>query len=130
MVIYKIEHFENDLSQFKLSETEMELMETFEINEVVLEDNGKCVIGLFTTNYMEFVKNLFEAHGIKFSITDVTEEYTKTTPLFDQFMNKYSAHKNEITAFIKANTTVDDVLDKISKFGVESLNEIDKQILN
>ena len=37
--------------------------------------------------------------------------------------------KKDIENYILYNTSVDDILDKINKFGIDSITEIDKKIL-
>jgi hypothetical protein len=132
MNIFKIEQLEGtkDLTHVDISLEDLDMLETLEVDQVVLEDNGICVVGFFTEKYLSFIVDLFEKHEIKYKITDVTSEYTNTTPIFNQFVGKYKNQEDQIKSFMINNTSVDDILDKISKYGMESLNEVDYVILN
>lgn len=72
--------------------------------------------------------NILEKHGFCFSMVDVTSdvirgEIQKEYPE----VGKLTPHLFE--NFRIDNTTVDDVLDKINEFGINSLDKIDKFIL-
>ena len=70
-----------------------------------------------------------EKYEVKYKITDITDEHIYSSSAFEEFLNKYSDKKKDIENYILYNTSVDDVLDKINKFGIESITEIDKKIL-
>ena len=119
MKILKIEQFEGteDLSHIDLTLTELEIIESLESSQLVLEDSGLCAIGLFTEEYIDILTSIFRKHNIKFSITDVTTQFAKTN-IF------------KIRPYVLNNISVDNVLDKNNKSGMESLNEIDHIVLN
>ena len=119
MNIYKIEQFEGteDLGHIDLSPTELEVIDSLESSQLILEDTGSYIIGLFTDEYISMLTSIFRKYNIKFSITDVTAQFVKTN-IF------------KIKSYVFSNVTIDDVLDKINKSGMESLNEIDYMILN
>jgi len=119
MNIYKIEQFEGtkDLSHVDLTSTELEVLESLELTQLILEDNGSYVIGIFTDEYIDIFTSIFRKYNVKFSITDVTAQFTKTN-IF------------KIKSYVFDTVLVDDVLDKINKSGMESLNEIDYMVLN
>ncbi len=119
MKILKIEQFEGaeDLSHIDLTLTELEIIESLESFQLILEDNGLCAIGLFTEEYINILTSIFRKYNVKFSITDVTAQFAKTN-IF------------KIKSYVLDNMSTDDVLDKISKSGIESLNEIDYMVLN
>ena len=50
--------------------------------------------------------------------------------MFEEFLSKYPDKRKNIEDLILYDMTVDDVLDKINKFGIDSLTKIDKEILN
>jgi len=119
MNIYKIEQFEDteDLSHVDATPTELEVIESLESTQLILEDKGSYVIGLFTDEYIDILTSIFRKYNIKFSITDVTAQFVKTN-IF------------KIKSYVFDTVSVDDVLDKINKSGMESLNEIDYIVLN
>lgn len=128
MTIYKIEQFEGteDLGSVNISFEDLNTLEQLELNQVILEDTGSYVIGLFTDEYLTFIKYLFDKYDIKHSVTDVTSQFTKNTPIFNMFKGK----EDQIKSFVLNNVSIDDILDKINKSGIESLNEMDYMVLN
>lgn len=131
MNIYKIEQLEGtkDLTHVDISLEDLNTLETLEVNQMILEDDGACVVGFFTEKYINFIVDLFKKYKVKHRITDVTSEYTNTTPIFNKFVGKYKNQENQIKSFMVSNTSIDDVLDKINKYGMESLNEVDYIVL-
>ena len=77
---------------------------------------------------VSMIAEVFNKHGFEFEILDVTEPVIK-----GDIQKKYpevevlTPHLFE--DFRYDNTTIDDVLDKINKKGIDSLDEIDKEIL-
>jgi len=128
MTIYKIEQFEGteDLGSVNISFEDLNTLEQLELNQVILEDTGSYVIGLFTDEYLTFIKYLFDKYDIKHSVTDVTSQFIKNTPIFNMFKGK----EDQIKSFVLNNVSIDDILDKINKSGIESLNEMDYMVLN
>lgn len=116
-----------------------------DFNHPVYEDLSKCLdkgdgkfIG-FTDNEDIFVRlsdikvdkicNIFKKHGFKFNVNEVTEL------VINGDMQKAYPEVEELTpqifeVFRLENTSVDDILDKISEKGMDSLDETDKAILN
>ena len=119
MIIYKIEQLEGtkDLSHIDLTLDELGVIEELESSQLVLDEKGSYVIGLFTDEYVDMITSIFRKYDVKFSIIDVTAQFVKTN-IF------------RIKPFVLSNITVNDVLDKISKSGMESLNEIDYIVIN
>ena len=119
MIIYKIEQLEDtkDLSHIDITSDEEKVFEEIDQTQLILEQNGSHVIGLFTDEYIDFMISIFKKYNIKFSITDVTAQFVKTN-IF------------KIKSYVLSNVTVNDILDKINKSGMESLNEIDYMVLN
>lgn len=128
MIIYKIEQLEDtkDLSHVDITLDELKALEEIESTQLILEENGSYIIGLFTDEYIDVVVSIFRKYDIKYSITDMTSEFKNSAPLTKIFKSKES----QIKSFVFKNVTVDDVLDKINRSGMESLNEIDYMVLN
>ena len=122
MIIYKIEQLEGtkDLSHVDITLDEEKKFESFESNQsnqLILEENESYLVGLFTDEFVDFLTFIFRKYNIKFSITDVTAQFVKTN-IF------------KIKSYVLSNVKVNDILDKINKSGMESLNEIDYMVLN
>lgn len=87
---------------------------------------------LFLPEYriLEIIR-LFGNLGIEMTFKDVTDDILNDNVNqieFDQAFNNVRNRKL-LNSFIHSNLTVDIVLDKIIKHGIESLNELDKLIL-
>ena len=103
-----------------------------DIKHIELEDDVNWIeptIGIFSEEFIVFIKSMCEKYEVKYKITDITDEYIYSSSAFEEFLNKYSDKRKDIEKYILHNTSVDDVLDKINKFGIDSMTEIDKKIL-
>ena len=132
MIIYKLERFkelEVGSPFARLTVDEWIKIGKFEQTEIDLEETEYLSIGMYTHTYIDYLTKLFSKYDIPLKITDVTAQYTHTQSTFDEFTNKYISQLDKIEEFMLANTSVDEVLDKISGFGIQSLNKIDKKIL-
>jgi len=131
MKIYKICQLDRNKTINNLDLTLEEIHEIINIDntEVILEDSEDVTIGLFSDKTITFIKDLFDKYNVEYTVEDITNRYIRTSSLFDKFLKDYSEHKDEIIENIIQTTTVNDILDKINVFGVESLNELDKEIL-
>ena len=99
---------------------------------IELEDDDNWIdptIGIFSEEFLDFIKSMCERYKVKCKITDITDEHIYSSSAFEEFLNKYSDKKKDIENYILYNTSVDDILDKINKFGIDSITEIDKKIL-
>lgn len=117
-----------------LSKEERNLMREFDENlqYIELEDDDNWIdptIGIFSEEFLDFIKSMCEKYEVKYKITDITDDHIYSSSAFEEFLNKYSDKKKDIEIYILYNTTVDDILDKINKFGIDSMTEIDKKIL-
>ena len=139
MKIIKIDYIEVpqeliDRGGSVFSKEERDLMEEFDENlqYIELEDDDNWVdptIGIFSEEFLDFIKSMCEKYEVKYKITDITDQYIYSSSAFEEFLNKYSDKKKDIENYILYNTSVDDILDKINKFGIDSITEIDKKIL-
>jgi len=139
MKIIKIDYIEVpreliDRGGSVFSQEERDLMEEFDENlqYIELEDDDNWIdptIGIFSEDFLDFIKYMCEKYEVKYKITDITDEYIYSSSAFEEFLNKYSDKRKDIEKYILYNTSVDDVLDKINKFGIDSMTEIDKKIL-
>ena len=139
MKIIKIDYIEVpqeliDRGGSVFSKEERDLMEEFDENlqYIELEDDDNWIdptIGIFSEEFLDFIKSMCEKYEVKYKITDITDQYIYSSSAFEEFLNKYSDKKKDIENYILYNTSVDDILDKINKFGIDSITEIDKKIL-
>ena len=139
MKIIKIDYIEVpqefiDNGRSVFSQEELDLIDEFDENlqYIELEDDVNWIeptIGIFSEEFLDFIKSMCEKYEVKYKITDITDEYIYSASTFEQFLNKYSDKRKDIENYILYNTSVDDVLDKINKFGIDSITEIDKKIL-
>lgn len=104
-----------------------------EIAGVISNDDVKYMeFGKKETMFMAIDESRFNTISAVFkkyfvlSITDVSDEVLSGT-----IQKEYPEIKSEIfDQFRLAKTTIDDVLDKISRSGIESLDQIDRMILD
>lgn len=116
------------------SSEEQSILERFEDegHEVELENNYgfKPILSLYSDEFLDFIMLLIDKYQIVCRVTDFTDEYTRSDQVFEKFLNKYQDKRKEIENLILYDMTVDDVLDKINKFGMDSITKIDTLILN
>jgi len=139
MKITKIEYLEIpqeiiDRGRSAFTPEERECLETFEDNGHDIELENEFGIGstlsIYSEEFLDYVKSMCVKYNIKCKVIDVTDKYTYSASAFEEFLIKYSSKRKSIEDLILYDTTINDVLDKINKFGIISLTEIDKQILN
>lgn len=99
------------------------------------EYNGQFVaFGILTALQTVEVKKLYEATGLDFKIEDVTSEAlhgfygTKDGAAIEMLASEWKMVEI-VDKFVKECADVDDVLDKISKFGMTSLTQVDHIVL-
>jgi len=113
---------------------EIDSLEKFEDDghEVELESGSilEPILSVFTEECLDYIMSLIDKYGVICKVIDLTDEYTKSDSVFEEFLSKYPDKRKNIEDLILYDMTVDDVLDKINKFGIDSLTKIDKEILN
>jgi len=113
---------------------EVDSLEKFEDDghEVELESGSilEPILSVFTEECLHYVMSLIDKYGVICKVIDLTDEYTKSDSVFEEFLSKYPDKRKDIEDLILYDMNVDDVLDKINKFGIDSLTKIDKEILN
>ena len=77
------------------SQEERDLMEEFDENlqYIELEDDDNWVdptIGIFSEEFLDFIKSMCEKYEVKYKITDITDQYIYSSSAFEEFLNKYS----------------------------------------
>jgi hypothetical protein len=97
---------------------------------VAVEEIGDFeVIYTFLHPYkVEQMVSIFKSYSILVDEKDVTDSVLMACKN-DEFESVLEHHQDVIEEFVKKNLTVDVVLDKINLFGVESLNDNDRQTL-
>jgi hypothetical protein len=139
MKIIKLEYIDVpqefiDSGRSSFSQEDLDLIDEFDENlqYIELEDDVNWIeptIGIFSEEFIVFIKSMCEKYEVRYKITDITDEYIYSSSAFEEFLNKYSDKRKDIEKYILHNTSIDDVLDKINKFGIDSMTEIDKKIL-
>lgn len=77
---------------------------------------------------VSMIAEVFKKHGFEFEILDVTDSVIKGD-IQKQYPEVEALTPHLFEDFRYDNTTIDDVLDKINEKGIDSLDEIDKEIL-
>jgi len=128
---------------FKLKNTDEEPSKEFyeTLVEILERDNSGIVVNEFTSHEVLYtflekekvlrLKNLFESYDLLIDDKELTQEVLKTKFMNDEFQETFSdaEYSRILEDFMFRNLTVDDVLDKISASGYESLTSLEKQIL-
>lgn len=73
--------------------------------------------------------NVFEKYGFEFDVNDVTSELIKGE-IHKKYPEVESLTPGLFENFRLDETSINDILDKISEKGIDSLDEVDKRILN
>ena len=129
-MIYKFEYLDaSKVNIFHMTNDECDSNMELEKTIIDLEEDANYSIGIYSTQYIDFLVKLMAVHKIAYKITNITAECTHTEVVFEGFIEANLKLSKEIEEYMFANISLNDVLDKISEFGIESLNRIDKKIL-
>lgn len=117
-----------------LSEQAKELFDILEkyntiIDLEVIESDIDIFYILIDEMGINSMVNFFINTGITIKIEDVSKQVINGTfqlPTNEENIEQFNEMKK---MFFQTQVEVDDILDKISEFGIESLTELDKQIL-
>ena len=143
VTFFKITNITEEAQQEAILLDLLEFMSEDELEANIVYDAGysgdaehELVFAFVTDVQAEKIRTVFENHNILVVVNDVTadvlmgdfETNGKWQELFDaeSIMN----FKTTLDEFLRNNLTVDIVLDKISEKGMDSLTEIDFQVLN
>lgn len=91
--------------------------------EVELNDESSIVVNSKGDCSLYF--DLFDKSGVKYQIEDVTSLYFKNQ--LSDFVPEKDMDK--LNRFLLDSLSLDDVLDKISESGIDSLSDVDKMVL-
>ena len=70
---------------------------------------------------LDYTTSLFYKYEVKFVISDITNDF---------LIGKVNINDKDFQNYLLENLDIDTILDKINEFGIESLTEVDKSILN
>ena len=130
MRVYKIstdltKEREELLSSTFSIEEEKTIFNYFESGNItydIIDENG------FITSYylcskeaLDYIKYLFYKYEVKFNIYDITNDF---------LIGKVDINDVDFQKYLLENLDIDTILDKINVLGLESLNDIDKRVLN
>jgi hypothetical protein len=132
MNIYKIEHSKEEEAKAKhklFSEYDRIKVMTVADNTIELLEEPCISIRIYKADQIQILIDIMEKYNMTYTLNDVTSEYINNTINFNNFLDQYPDQKDDIKLFMISCMTIDDVLDKINEFGIESLNEVDKVVL-
>jgi hypothetical protein len=109
-----------------MSEAEIQKAESLDVVSFDVVENDLVTMYVFHKNAadLETILESFREHSITYSTEDMTEK-----ALFGMSNVQDDIFNCELNRWLAQNVTIDTVLDKISKFGKDSLNENDQQLL-
>jgi hypothetical protein len=111
------------------------------IVEILDGDDSGIVVNEFTSyevlytfleeEKVKSLKSLLESHDLLIEDRDLTAEILKSKLNDEEFVETFSdvEYSKILENFVLENLSVDDVLDKISESGYESLTHLEKQVL-
>lgn len=78
------------------------------------------------------LENLFSTYNVLIESRDLTDKILSCDYQDTEFLEVFSdsIHQKMLRNFIIQNLDTDRILDKISKFGIDSLTDIEKEILD
>ncbi len=129
MAVYRIDTKLNKLQCEKIAQSlspiEVERLERYDLKAYDIEIDGKVSSFIITDRYVITRIILFlRQKNIEFEYDNVSDDV-----LIGNISFEGTPFENDVNEFIQNNITVDHILDKINKFGIESLNQYDKLIL-
>ena len=94
-------------------------------------DGSDVMYAFFSNQKAKKIKNIFSSYGVLVEHSDITQEILKNDQKSGEFQKVFSKDSNLtlLRNFREKNLTVDLILDKISESGVDSLTDLDKEIL-
>lgn len=91
----------------------------------VIEDGRFCMYAFSDDVNITKAMHLFRKNGVPFKLKDISEN-----ALMGEINVNDVEFKGQLNHWLMENLSVDDVLDKINKHGIESLTDIDRFVLN
>ena len=108
-----------------LSSLETKRLESFNLKAFDTEVNGRVSSYIITDRYvLSRIIIFLRQKNIEFKYEDISEDV-----LIGYISFKETSFEDEVEEFIINNITLDNILDKINKFGIESLTDTDKKCL-
>jgi len=129
MFVYRIDteltKEQSDKIVNSLSILEIERLESYNLKAFDIEVNGRVSSYIITDRYvLSRIIIFLRQKNIEFKYEDISEDV-----LIGYISFKETSFEDEVEEFIINNITLDNILDKINKFGIESLTVKDKMIL-
>jgi hypothetical protein len=89
--------------------------------DLVGEDGTITSYLMCSEEVLDYTTSLFYKYEVKFVISDITNDF---------LIGKVNIDDKDFQNYLLENLDIDTILDKINEFGIESLTEVDKSILN
>jgi hypothetical protein len=89
--------------------------------DLVSEDGTITSYLMCSEEVLDYTTSLFYKYEVKFVISDITNDF---------LIGKVNINDKDFQNYLLENLDIDTILDKINEFGIESLTEVDKSILN
>jgi len=108
-----------------LTPIELERLDSYKLKAYDIEIDGKLSSFVITSRSIFTRLIIFlRQKEIEFDYKEITDDV-----LIGDIQFKGTLFENDVDDFIRENLTVDHILDKINKFGIDSLTEYDKRFL-
>jgi len=90
-------------------------------HDIIGEDGFISVYYLCNEEALDYIKYLFYKYEVKFEMDDITNDF---------LVSKVDINDSHFQDYLLENLDINTILDKINKFGIDSLNDLDKRVLN
>lgn len=127
MVVVKEIKFNIKVSSFvdNISQVHFHIVRSLDIFEIdIFDDEDFTCVYIAENSEMDKLITIFETLGVIDKITDFTDDFNTGKFVIDEF------EMEELLPFLSNKITMNEVLDKISKLGIDSITKVDKHILS
>lgn len=133
---FEIPDIKNKIVEEKVKYIFRDNLEFDDVDSLIFVDNDmkKDIFYTFwSTIIVDKIVQELKMLEVVFLYKDITEQVLLGTQFNNvEFCKVFSngKYKMQLDLFLKSNLSKDNILDKIGKYGVESLNDLDKEILS
>ena len=100
-----------------------ELSQKYPNESIVNEENKVTDFLISDEETTKGIKKMLDRVKVSYKISDATNEYISNSKLLSL------TFKDDISNFIKDNSTIDEILDRINEVGFENISSLEKKFL-
>jgi hypothetical protein len=134
LFLFKTKNLLDKRDKSKMEKFFGELLDPYDYDYMatITEDDIDVFVCCFDYDKIKLMENILTEYNILVSCQDITDDLIKFNipNEVSKIMEDHPENKWIVEDFILFNLDLDNVLDKISESGLESLNKIEKRFLN